>query len=129
MKFSIYLNRRVFVMWTCAPKDDSDQPAHSRSLGVTWRILDSQGCEFLVNNETLMRLVRMRSCFKSSLGVHVINNKQLQPVLFFLAVIPRSSHRHANIILTPLKPHFYIVKMGFTGVYFIFLNFAQKRKL
>ena len=25
----------------------------------------------------------------------------------------------------PLKPHFYIVKMGFTGVYIIFLIFAQ----
>ena len=25
----------------------------------------------------------------------------------------------------PLKPHFYIVKLGFTGVYIIFLNSAQ----
>ena len=25
----------------------------------------------------------------------------------------------------PLKPHFYIVKLGFTGVYIIFLIFAQ----
>ena len=28
-----------------------------------------------------------------------------------------------------LKPHFYIVKLGFTGVYFIFLIFAQKHRL
>ena len=27
----------------------------------------------------------------------------------------------------PLKPHFYIVKLGFTGVYIIFLIFAQKQ--
>ena len=26
----------------------------------------------------------------------------------------------------PLKPHFHIVKLGFTGVYIIFLIFAQK---
>ena len=26
----------------------------------------------------------------------------------------------------PLKPHFYIVKLGFTGVYIIFLNSVQK---
>ena len=26
----------------------------------------------------------------------------------------------------PLKPHFYIVKLGFTGVYIIFLFSAQK---
>ena len=29
------------------------------------------------------------------------------------------------ILLTPLKPHFYIVKLGFTGVYIIFLISAQ----
>ena len=29
----------------------------------------------------------------------------------------------------PLKPHVYIVKLGFTGVYFIFLISAQKHRL
>ena len=29
----------------------------------------------------------------------------------------------------PLKPHFYIVKQGFTGVYIIFLISAQKHRL
>ena len=29
----------------------------------------------------------------------------------------------------PLKPHFYIVKLGFTGVYIIFLISAQKHIL
>ena len=29
----------------------------------------------------------------------------------------------------PLKPHFYIVKLGFTGVYLIFLISAQKHRL
>ena len=29
----------------------------------------------------------------------------------------------------PLKLHFYIVKLGFTGVYIIFLIFAQKHRL
>ena len=31
------------------------------------------------------------------------------------------SRKHAYIILTPLNPHFYIVKLGFAGVYIIFL--------
>ena len=31
--------------------------------------------------------------------------------------------------IDPLKPHFYIVKLGFTGVYIIFLVSAQKYKL
>ena len=29
----------------------------------------------------------------------------------------------------PLKPHFYIVKLGFTGVYIIFLNLLKKHRL
>ena len=36
-----------------------------------------------------------------------------------------SSRKHAYIILTPHEPHFYIVKLGFTGVYIIFLISAQ----
>ena len=37
-----------------------------------------------------------------------------------------SSQKHAYIILTlPLKPHFYIVKQGITGVYIIFLISAK----
>ena len=39
-----------------------------------------------------------------------------------------SSRKHTYIILT-LKPHFYIVKLGFTGVYIIFLISAQKHRL
>ena len=31
--------------------------------------------------------------------------------------------------LDPLKPHFYIVKLGFTGVCIIFLISAQKHRL
>ena len=31
--------------------------------------------------------------------------------------------------VNPLKPHFYKVKLGFTGVYIIFLISAQKHRL
>ena len=37
-----------------------------------------------------------------------------------------TSRKHAYIIFSPLKLHFYIVKLGFTGVYIIFLISAQK---
>ena len=40
-----------------------------------------------------------------------------------------TSQKHAYIILTGLKPHFYIVKLGFTGVYIIFLISAKKHRL
>ena len=32
-----------------------------------------------------------------------------------------TSRKRAYKILTPFKPHFYMVKLGFTGVYIIFL--------
>ena len=38
----------------------------------------------------------------------------------------QASRKHAYIILTPfLKPHFYIVKLGFIGIYIIILISAQ----
>ena len=45
------------------------------------------------------------------------------------------SHNMLSITVTclynfdSLKPHFYTVKLGFTGVYIIFLIFAQKHRL
>ena len=39
-------------------------------------------------------------------------------------------HHHENIYnADPLKPHFYIAKLGFTGVYISFLISAQKHRL
>ena len=39
------------------------------------------------------------------------------------------SRKQAYIILTPLNSTLYIVKLGFTGVYIIFLISAQKHRL
>ena len=41
----------------------------------------------------------------------------------------KTSRKHTYKTLTPLKPHFYTVKLGFTGVYIIFLISAQKHRL
>ena len=46
---------------------------------------------------------------------------------FSIREVPRSlfiTKTHLYNI-APLKPHFYIVKLGFTGVYIIFLIFAK----
>ena len=37
--------------------------------------------------------------------------------------------KHVYIILTSVKPHFYKVKMGFIGVYIIFLIYSQTHRL
>ena len=40
-----------------------------------------------------------------------------------------TSRKHAYIFFDHLKPHFYIVKLGFTGVYIIFVISAQKHRI
>ena len=40
-----------------------------------------------------------------------------------------ASRKHTYIILSPRKPHFYIIKLGFIGVYLIFLISDQIHRL
>ena len=47
--------------------------------------------------------------------------------LFIFPIAGVTSQKHAYIILTPLKPHFYTIKLGFTGVCIIFLVSAQNK--
>ena len=55
--------------------------------------------------------------------------------LCFVSVYHRAFFRFLGITKTclynfdPLKPDFYVVKLGFTGVYIIFLISAQKHRL
>ena len=48
-----------------------------------------------------------------------------------IATIPRHCFTTKTCLYNfdPPKPHLHIVKLGFTGVYIIFLNFAQKHRL
>ena len=50
-------------------------------------------------------------------------------IIIFIIIFYTSSLKHAYIMLNPLKPTFYIVKLGFTGVYIFFLISAQKHRL
>ena len=77
-KFSTYLNRRVFVMWTI----------HA------WAVSSRGNCCQLQDGERQLHYI--------SKGVLLITKTYLYN-------------------FDPLKSHFYIVKLGFTGVYIIFL--------
>ena len=50
-------------------------------------------------------------------------------MIYIFKIKSVASRKHAYIILTPLKPQFYIVKLGFIGVYIIFHISAQKHRL
>ena len=52
-----------------------------------------------------------------------------KPTDLNLHCLPFSITKTCLYNIDPLKPHFYIVKLGFTGVYIIFLISAQKHRL
>ena len=85
VKFSIYLNRRVFTM-------------HPISAGL-----------------------RITRFFKISEKGSVTSRKLKNKICTITKTCLYKFY--------PLKPHFYIVKLGFTGVYIIFLISAQKYRL
>ena len=91
-------------------------------------------CRLLILAEKVVKvnlyLLIMRRRKKAAKPVLILSGKQTynkyesrSKCFIYLKAIP--SRKHTYIILTPLKPHFYIVKLGFTGVYIIFLIFAQ----
>ena len=51
--------------------------------------------------------------------------RMLRLICVSLAAYGVTSRKQAYIILTPLNPTFYIVKLGFTGVYIIFVISAK----
>ena len=86
----------------------------------------------LISTTTYVMALRMSThniCFRREIRNYYIF------VDTFLSVVMDRVSNETNITKTclynfdPLKPHFYIVKLGFTGVYIIFLISAQKRIL
>ena len=86
---------------TCVPNEDSDQPAHTGSL---------------------IRIFVDRMKKHSILGYQKAPGEDSQIKLILI-----TKTRLYNF--EPLKPHFYIVKLGFTGVYTIFFISARKHRL
>ena len=56
-------------------------------------------------------------------------HKLVSYVKFVLSLFVPHITKTCIYIFDPLKPHFYIIKLGFTGVYIIFLISAQKHRL
>ena len=57
-------------------------------------------------------------------------------IFFMIICLVNSIQLNSEVItktclynVDPPKPHFYIVKLGFTGVYIIFLSFVKKHRL
>ena len=75
----------------------------------------------------LLMVPRRFSCCASSFFVC----RWFYMLRFSFVIICSSFHITKTYLYNfdPLKPHFYIVKLGFTGVYIIFVISAQKHRL
>ena len=108
------LYRRVFVMKCCIPA----QFFRYFKIGLA-DIYEpcKQAPAYNPTNSSL--------CLTAIFAVHLQNNWQMENISVVYINITKT--RLYNF--APLKPHFYIVKLGFTGVYIIFLISAQKHRL
>ena len=74
----------------------------------------------------LFLLVSGKGC-----GLWLWHSLDFSLTLFFITVFLLQLNIRETCLYNfdPLKPHFYIVKLGFTGVYIIFLFLPKKRRL
>ena len=92
---------------------------------------------FLLQHETIIHFCAVQKYCISFLGVNIpcmVLDKKFQ---YIYRIYQKYTNRHAWVNITktrlynfdPLKSHFYIVKLGFTRVYIIFLLSALKYRL
>ena len=99
-----------------------------RSLCYRWHCLRSSAVA------NLLRLLKSLTC-KDALAKRIKANKLRYIQVYTIRGKPRDITIEECITLLcpsnvdPLTPHFYIVKLVFTGVYIFFLIFALKHRL
>ena len=158
VKFSIYLNRRVFVMFAfryilyCGSKLTTPEPYMSGAIrqicflflqeNMLWYSLETsrRGASKSTNTFSL-RTQKHRFSQKKRAHALVLYNMLIYSYYKWTAKtlirIDFSGVLHLELYIRktylynfdPLKPHFHKVKLGFTGVYIIFLISAQEHRL
>ena len=104
IKFAVYLNRHVFVM-ALASAD------HSKAVPLLQCFL----CMLVIASVQLYLVITPQLFFFCCLRKAVRNDCDLSLVNFIDIIMKTCLYN-----FDPLKPHFYIVKLGFTGVFIIF---------
>ena len=93
-----------------------------RPTRLCYRLTEFSGYQVSLDRKTLASKERQVKTGKDRLWMQ---NKLSKPTPLHQAHITKAYLYNFD----PLKPHFYIVKLGFTGVYIIFLISAQKHRL
>ena len=140
VKFSIYLNRCVFVMISL---NISCKLPPKEIICIKCKNLFSGKNRKTISKYCLLNFYQECLAFTTVQPLynnHSMEDKQLVVAERFIYTCSRTTHSEiiklAVIIMKtclytfdPLKPHFYIVKLGFTGVYIVVLISAQKHRL
>ena len=104
----------------CPPKSlEQSDPEHTLLLLVPSR-----------STSTSESSAQQRSCVNIQCTLLVLSFPKVKPEQTMQIQIRRHNITKTCLYtFDPHKPHFYIVKLGFTGVYIIFLISAQKHRL
>ena len=135
MKFSIYLNRCVFVMVTTMPQLHGiiNKSSYIRSMFCRNELYHAKSFNLAckLRRPNLACTLTWSGCFLRE-PLDTVKSQQYsrgldEAIMRLYGYTFITKTRLYNF--DPLQPHFYIVKLGFTGVYIIFLISAQKHRL
>ena len=119
------LQSEKLYLRTC-PSEDKDQPVHPCSFfyqRFRWPS-EKHWIPGYPKNDT-DQTVEMRRL----IWIFARRIDKMHFTLRLIAYVWFCHHETRLYNFDPLKPHFYIIKLGFTGVYIIFLISAQKHRL
>ena len=130
VKFSIHLNRRVFEM-----KNDQTNTTYE-----TTDARSKKNCnrEPPYNGKYRKKKKKLLGCASGvgwDWGVYQFYSQETSHIILielrftYICLVRKGITKKRLYNFEPLKPHFYIVKLGFTGVHIIFLISAQKHRL
>ena len=88
-----------------------------------WSFSKLLDCSTVHPSQTILEYSRSGRTYE----IYIWFNALLEKSYFSFLIIPITKTCLYNV--DPLKPHFYIVKLGFIGVYIIFRISAQKHRL
>ena len=112
----IYLFNYLFISFCSGRRFDLKMVFKELLYNYVWKT-NLTNCDFLIIFSETEKSIGS-PCYVLLYGLGILNDNVTQCIT-----------KTCLYNFDPLKPHFYIVKLGFTGVYIIFLISAQKHRL
>ena len=149
VKLSVYLNRHVFVMtWNLTSAAVKSNKIHKgllwknrthkiKTIGVSVSLKHTLPIPTPTFSQVQAQVELDFQIYQNGLSDPIENRNINCTTMRYDETFSTTRHLTLTAVIRktcvynfdPLKPHSYIVKLGFTGVYIIFLISAQKHKL